>query len=328
MSKQGIGFLGLAVCMVLSWGPGATAETWRLKNGEQWESVAADPQERYWHALSELKQMAQSAGKGEVKKALKQIKEEFPDRVNPDLDLFIYGEWNYWHDHYGPAVSKFEQMFKDYRASEFSATALQREFDIARAYLEGRQKIILGFLPISGYEEGLGLMEKITNRAGMHEPNGVGLRAAIAVAESYEAREEWTEAASKWAEIAIFWETGPIGKRALYRMAEDNLAAYDLPPEGKRANYDALRLAAARTYYQKFAALYPADARENEVADKIQHINEEMAYKQFTIAQFYRRTGKHRAAHLYFDMVARNWPDTEAGTRAKEALEEDQAGGK
>jgi outer membrane protein assembly factor BamD (BamD/ComL family) len=111
-------------------------------------------------------------------------------------------------------------------------------------------------------------------------------------------------------------------------MAEDNLAAYDLPAEPKRPNFDASKLTTAKTYYAKYLALYPADAKENEVPEKMKHIDEEIAYKQYSIGWFYHRTGKHQAARLYFDMVARKWPQTQAGTLAKEALEGKQEGGK
>lgn len=341
MSKQGIGLaarthhfalgiplLGLVAGIALSCSSQAGAETYRLKDGQQWESVASDPEENYLHAISQLKELAQSGSKGELTRAIKEVKADYPDRTGPDLDLFLFGEWYYWRDHYGRALAKYEKMLKNYKASEFAAAALQREFEMAQGYLDGHKKTVLGFIKISGYEEGVSLMEKVTDRAGLDEPNGIGLRAAITVAEHDEAREMYNQAYLKWAEIASYWETGPVGKRALYRMAEDNLLAYDKPPEAKRANYDALRLSTAKTYYQKYQALYPADAKENEVPEKIRHIDEEMAYKQFTIAKFYRRTGKRQAANLYFNMIVRNWPDTEAGALAKEALEEDEGSGK
>jgi hypothetical protein len=328
MLKQRIGFMALAIGVALSYCSQATADTWRLKDGDQWESVTSDPQERYRHAISELKELAQAGDKHGVQELLKQIEEEFPDRVGPDLGLYINGELQYWLDHYGRAVTKFEKLFKNYKGSAYSAPALQREFDIAQAYLNGRKRVILGFLRVSGSEEGISIMEKVSDRAGLDEPNGIGLRAAIAVAEHFEAKEKYLEAYLKWSEIYSYWETGPVGKRALYRMAEDNLASYDKPREAKRPNFDASRLTTARTYYAKYQALYPADAKENEIPEKIQHIDEEMAYKQFTIGKFYRRTGKRQAAHLYFDMVARRWPKTEAGALAKKALEGEQEGGK
>jgi len=327
MSKHGIGFWGLAAVVAFStWG--GAAETLRLTNGDRWESVAGDPDARFRRTMAELQALAQEGDAGDLREALRQVKEEFPERVEPDLDLYLWGEWYYWRDRYPKAVKKFEKMFKDYKRTQFAAPALQREFDIAQAYLEGRKKTVLGLFPISAYEDGIELMEKISDRAGLDEPEGIGLKAAIAVAEYYEAAEKYIEAYEKWSEIASYWETGPVGKRALYRMAEDNLAAYDRRPEGKRAHFDASRLTTARTYYAKFLALYPQDAKQEEVPEKIRHIDEEYAYKQYVIGEFYRRTGEHRAANLYFEMVLRNWPQTQAGALAQEALERDPTGGK
>lgn len=316
--------LGLTLCVVVSCCQRVAAETWRLKGGETLERVADDPQDQYLHAIADLKTLVKEGDVSEVKDALKQIKDEFPDRVGPDIELFVLGETRYWQDRYGKALVKYEKLLKDYPGSEYAGLALQREFDMAQEYLEGRKKVVLGFIPLSGSAEGIELMEKVSDRAGLDEPNGVGLRAAIRVAEYYEAQEKYIEAYLKWSEIASYWETGPIGKRALYRMAEDNLAAYNYPPEELRANYDASKLTTAKTYYQKFLLLYPEEARQNEVPQKIEQIDEQMAQKQYTIGQYYRRTGEKRAANLYFDMVVQNWPKTEAAALAKEALEENE----
>ena len=44
------------------------------------------------------------------------------------------------------------------------------------------------------------------------------------------------------------------------------------------------------------------------------------------IGQYYQRIGKTTAANLYFDMVVRDWPETEAAALAKQALEESTSG--
>lgn len=322
MQKHWMWLLALVACVIVSCTFSATAKTWRLGDGEEWESVAADPEEQYLHAVAEIKKLAQAGEAREVKEALAQLREEFPDRVGPDLELFIQGELRYWQDRYMKALAKFEKLLKDYPGSRFALPAMEREFDMAQDYLQGRKKTVFGFIRLSGYAEGVEIMERISDRAGLDEPNGVGLRAALAVAEHYEAREKYREAYLKWSEIASYWDTGPIGKRALYRMAEDNLAAYNEHPPQERPYFDASKLTTARTYYERFQALYPEEARENDVAEKIRQIDEQMAFKQYTIAKYYRRTGEPRAANLYFNMVVQNWPQTEAAARARDALAE------
>ena len=325
-------FLISAVFVAVLCGPLAAAETWRLKDANEWEPVATGPQERYLQAVAEVKKLARQRDTKAVKKALQKLKDDFPARFGPDLELFIKGELQYWRNDYAKAMEKFEKLLKDYPGSEFAPPTLAREFDMADAYLRGRKKSILGIIKFAGYAEGVEIMERISDRAGLDEPNGVGLRAAIAVAEHYERREHYIEAYLKWSEISSYWESGPVGKRALYRMAENNVAAYNAPPPARRPSYDASKLTTARSYYERFLLLYPEEGAEKGIPEKIRRIDEQLAYKQLKIGQYYRRTGKLQAANLYFDMVVQNWPQTEAATVAREALAEHieggQAGGK
>ena len=327
MLRYGMRYASPAVLLVLLCSGAMAAETLRLKDGEKWESVTANPQEQYALKVAELKDLGRTGESDAVADALAQLKEEFPQYIGPDLDLFIEGEVQYWKDRYAKAMKQYEKLLKDYPGSEFSPAVLEREYDMAQAYLGGRKKSVLGLFRIRGYAEGVEMMERLSDRAGLDEPNGVGLRAAVAVAEHYEAREHYLEAYLKWSEIASYWETGPVGKRALLRMAENNLLAYNEPSPKRRPLLDASKLVTAKTYYEKYAALYPGEIRRHNLREKIEEIDEQMAHKQFTIGQYYQRVNKTTAANLYFDMVIQNWPQTEAAKMAQRALEE-HAGGK
>lgn len=317
---------GLVVLAVLYCCTALMATTWRLKDGEDWQSVATDPREEYLHAIAELKDLVRNGDAKALKEALAQLKGDFPQYVGPDVDLFMEGELQYWQDRYVKAMAKYEKLLKDNPGSEFAQPAMDRQFDIAKAYLEGRKKTVLGFIKISGQSEGVSIMERLTDRDGLDDPNGIGLRAAVTVAENYEARARYLEAYLKWSEIASYWETGPIGKRALLQMAEDNLAAYNVHSPQKRPRFDASKLTTAKTYYERFLTRYPEDAAKLDVPQKIAEIDEQMAYKQLTAGQYYRRVGKTQAANFYFNTVVKNWPDTPAAETARQALKESADG--
>jgi outer membrane protein assembly factor BamD (BamD/ComL family) len=310
----------------------ATSKSRRPRQGSaprpQAPRAARAPDEQYDKALADIKEAVQAGDSKGAKAIAQQLKAEYPDRVGPDIDLYVAGELHYWAGHYSKALAKYEKLLKDYPGSEFANASQEREYEMATAYLQGRKKTILGFIKISGCAEGVEIMEKISDRAGLEEPNGVGLRATIFVAEYYERVEKYLDAYLKWSEVASVWETGPISKRAIFRMAEDNLAAYDIHPIKERYRFDASKLTTARTYYEKYLALYPEDAAQADVPAKIKSIDEQMAYKQFKIAQYYRHIGKHRAANLYLDMVIQNWPNTEAAGMAREAMAEQLDGEK
>ncbi len=305
------------------WCLGASAaQIQKLPNGTDRQSVAADPQQRFLQAVDELKELTRDGDAGDVKDALARIKDDFPQHAGPDLELFAMGELEFWNDRYAKAMVKYEKLMKDHPTSEFAAATMDREFEIATAYLAGRKKSVLGLFHIRGYAEGVEIMEKISDRTGLDEPNSIGLKAAIAVAEHYEAREKYIEAYLKWSEIASYWEMGPIGKKAILRMAEDNFAAYNKPPEKRQPLLDASKLTTAKTYYERFGLRYPEDAAKHDIPAKLKRIDEQMAYKQYTIGRYYQRTKRLEAANLYYDMVTENWPETEAARMAKEARQE------
>jgi outer membrane protein assembly factor BamD (BamD/ComL family) len=320
--KNGMQNTGLFVVMALSCMATPAAETWKLQDGKDWQSMAGDPQQRYLLAISQLKELARAGDTEDVKNALAQIKEEFPQRFGPDLELFAMAELEFWKDRYANAMVKYEKLMKDHPGSEFAGATMDREFEIASAYLAGRKKSVLGLFRIRGYAEGVEIMERLSDRAGLDEPNSVGLKAAIAVAEHYEARQKYIEAYLKWSEIASYWEMGPIGKKAILRMAEDNFAAYNKPPERRQPLLDASKLTTAKTYYERFALRYPEDAAKYDIPAKLKQIDEQMAYKQYTIGRFYQRTKRIEAADFYYNMVTQNWPDTEAAGMAKQARQE------
>lgn len=302
-------------------------DTWRLKDGGALAAVSASPREQYGLQIAKLKDLVRTGRSDAVVDLLAELKEEFPQYVGPDLDLFVEGEVQFWKDRYPRAMKKYEKLLKDYPGSEFAEAVMERQFQMAKAYLGGRKKTVLGFIKISGRAEGIELMERISDRSGLDDPNSIGLRAAVTVAEHYEAREKYLEAYLKWSEIASYWETGPIGKRALLRMAEDNLLAYNQARPERRPLLDASKLVSAKTYFEKYALLYPSEAKRHKIPEKLTQIDELMAHKQLTIGRYYQRVGKTDAANLYFDMVVQNWPQTEAAELAKQARET-SAGGK
>jgi tetratricopeptide (TPR) repeat protein len=216
------------------------------------------------------------------------------------------------------AIRTYDKLLTEQPESQSRELVLDRQYAIATAYLGGRTKRVLRVIKMKGYAEGVKIMEKITDRAGLDNPTG--LKAAIAVAEHYEKRKQFNEAYLKWWEISLQWETGKTGADALLGMARCSHAAYNNHPEHRIPFYDASNLNTAKSCYEKFKLLYPKNAEEIGVDEIIKQIDEQLAHKQFTIGRYYQRTDKSQAANLYFDMVISDWPGTKAAEMAKELI--------
>jgi outer membrane protein assembly factor BamD (BamD/ComL family) len=269
-------------------------------------------------AVAEAKKFVETGPPSAAREAYNAIKMDFPGTAGPDFDIFVKAEIYYCKNQFAKAVRNYNKMLTEFPKSKLTDAALNREFAIAKAYLAGRKKTLLGFIKIKGYAEGIRIMEKIAERVGLDTQ--MGIDASVAVAKNYEQRKKFDEAFLKWWEISLEWETGPVGRDALLGMARNKHAVYNKHPEYKRSLYDASCLNSAKSYYGRFKLLYPKDAKEIGVDEILSEIDEQLAYKQLCIGRYYQRTGHIQSANLYFDMVVKDWPDSKAAEQAKELL--------
>ena len=280
--------------------------------------ASAESEDKFLAAVAEAKKFVETGPPSAAREAYDAIKTDFPETAGPDFDIFVKAEIYYCKNQFAKAVRNYNKMLTEFPKSKLTDAALNREFAVAKAYLAGRKKTLLGLIKIKGYAEGIKIMEKIAERVGLDTQ--MGIDASVAVAQNYEQRKKFNEAFLKWWEISLEWETGSVGRDALLGMARNKHAVYNKPSEYKRPFYDASCLNSAKSYYGRFKLLYPKEAKEIGVDEILIEIDEQLAYKQLSIGQYYQRTGNIQSANLYFDMVVSDWPGSKAAQQAKELL--------
>ncbi len=412
MLKYRMRLMALALTVVVSAISMVSADTWHLGKDQDWKAVTAEGRDKFLLAVAQTKKLVNTGQTKAARQAFDKLKKDFPEIAGPDLDIFIKAEMLFCKGKFTQAVDNYEKLITKYPESELRDAALDRQFSIATAFLGGQKKTVLGVFEVTGYKEGLEIMEriseqapdtpigteatvamaqqyeekgdfnkalriyekllteqpdsdfrdqvmdrqyaiataylggqkkrvlrviklkgysegvrimeKITDRAGLDTQ--MGLNASIAVAEHYERKKEFNASYLKWWEISSQYQAGKTGRDALLNMARCKHAAYNNHPEHKRPFYDASSLSIAKSCYEKFKLLFPAGTEEIDVDEVLKEINEQLAYKQFSIGQYYQRTGNKKSANLYFDMVVSDWPDTKAAEMAKEILSVNSGG--
>ncbi len=319
MRKRKVQFIVITAGLLLMSGlPARSAETWRLGKEKGWKAVSGT-EDKYLLAVAQIKQLIYNGRTKEAKVAFEKLKKDFPDVTGRDLDLFLKAEMLFAEGKFTKAVDAYNKFIDEFPRSEFCEVALDREFAIATAYLSGQKIRVLGLFKMSGFASGEKIMEKISDRAG---DAPIGKRAALAVVEALEKRGDFTEAYGKWSQISSRWPTGQMGKDALLGMARCKHAVYRGP------GYNAANLISANSYYASFRQRYPVDANELGIDEKIAQINEQLAYKQFSIGRYYERTDSIVAANLYYRMVVSNWPKSSAAKWAEERISQRTQDGK
>ena len=297
----------------------AWAGTWRLEDSGNWKQVSQQQgQDKFLMAVAEEKKLVNTGQTKAARKAFEKLKEEFPEIAGPDLDRYIKAELLLSRRKLTKAARNYDKLLTDFPHTKLREAALERLFAIGTAFLGDQKQKVLGFIKISGYAEGIKIMEKVTDRAGIDSTMGV--EAAIAVARNYEKREKLQEAYLKWWEISLEWQTGIIGRDALLGMAQAKYAIYNEHPKNKRPFYDASCLRSAKSYYERFRLLYPEDAKTIGVDRILNEISGQLANKEYVIGQYYQKTGNIQSANLYYNMVVTNWPESTAAEGAKSML--------
>jgi outer membrane protein assembly factor BamD (BamD/ComL family) len=285
------------------------AETLRLNDQGQWQKAADSNEEQYLLRVAEIKKLVDAGKPSQVKKAAEQLKKDFPGVAGKDFGSFIEGEVYLAGGKLTKAVKQYDDVMDKYPTSPLKDAALNRQFEIATEFLAGRKKTVLMVFRVSAFEDGVKIMEKISDRTGTAD---IAKNALVSVARAYEKRKEYNEAYLKWSEISMRWPTGEIARDALLAMARTKYAAYRGP------TYDGSSLISAKTYYENFKLRYPEEAKELKIDELLTRIGEQLAEKNLLIAQYYDRTGSTGPANMYYQMVVDSWPDTKAAGTAKQ----------
>jgi outer membrane protein assembly factor BamD (BamD/ComL family) len=287
------------------------AETLRLNGSGQWKDASGSKEEEFLLRVAEMKKLVDAGQPGKVLNAVEQLRADFPEIAGADFNAFTDAEMLLARGKLTKAVRQYEKFLDDYPSSPLRDAALEREFGIGSDCLAGRRKRVLLVFNLSRYDEGVKIMDKISDRAGSTD---IAKRASLAVARSFEKRHKYEQAYLKWSEIQNHWPTGQMAKDALVGMARTKYTGYRGPA------YDGSGLISAKSYYENFRLRYPEESQKLQVDDILLRISEQLAEKQLGIAKYYDRTGSTGPANMYYQEVIDNWPQSSAAQTARERL--------
>ncbi len=201
------------------------------------------------------------------------------------------------------ALFDYELLIRGYPGSDAFVRALEREYEIAREFLGGRKRKILGLRIASAVEEAEELLIRIQERL---PGSRLSERAAITLADHYFAQRRMTLAAEMY---AIFLRNHPRSvdtSKARKRLIAANLAAFAGP------EFDASGLIEARTRIEELLVTDPAAVADLDTTAILIRIEESLAEKQLVTARWYARSGDPFSAERVLRRLVREQPRTAA----------------
>ncbi|MFP4106277.1 MAG: outer membrane protein assembly factor BamD [Phycisphaerae bacterium] len=250
------------------------------------------------------------------KKALKianAFGKRYPQSPLREEAMMLAGQAQMNRGHYWDAYERFEDQLAAYPGGEYFDRILQREYEIADAFLKGRKRRFWGIFRISAKDEALDMLTRIAE----HDPNSdIAQRAIMRVADYHYAREQWKDAIVTYDDyINLFGKKNP--KQARYASLQAAWASYK---DFRGVRYDETPLLEAEQRFRTFLKLYPDTARLEGIPGVLDEIRTIKAHKEYRKAEFYIRTHRKNAAAYYLRRTIKKYDDTKYAGKARKKL--------
>ncbi len=202
----------------------------------------------------------------------------------------------------------FETVIRDFPSSPYFLKAVEQEYDIAIAYINGLKRRFLGVRYESARPTGEELLIRIQERVPGSE---LAENAAMALAEHYYKRRELKLAAEMY---AIFRENYPNSskrRQAMLRQIEANIARFKGP------RYDGSGLLDAKLLIEQYQREFPGDSIRSGITDGLDAwIDESAAQQVLDTARWYLKVKDSTSARFYLARLVRRHPATDAADEA------------
>ena len=208
----------------------------------------------------------------------------------------------------GKAAEAFQTLVDRYPYSGRVTDAIEHEYELAEAMLDGKKTKFLG-MAIMPAQDTAALLYKHIVKSAPYGPFGV--KAQYRLGDARMALGELEEAERAYQAVVDNYPNTEWSEKAGYQIAR---VSYKASKDGES------NLAAADAAIEKFEGFkqaHPSSGLELEANEAISELREKKAKSFYDIGAFYERSGRLKSARPYLEDVVRQFPDTKSAGEAK-----------
>lgn len=213
----------------------------------------------------------------------------------------------------GKAAEAFGIVIDRYPYSNRVTDAIEHEFELAEAMLEGKKTKFLGVAIMPAQDTAATLYKHIVKSA----PYGpFGAQAQLRLGDAYVALGDLAEAEKAYQKVVDEYPTSEYAPKARYQLARTSYR------ESQEQEYHMPSTDAAIKKFEGFVKSNPDDKLEYEANEVISELRQKKAHNLYETGLFYQSRSKPKSARIYYEDIVRNYPDTDHAEKAKERLAE------
>lgn len=289
--------------------------------GEGWIYEAVGEERGSWERTRAKDQLAvaqEAFDAGDFSRALKaarRVVARWPlSDYAPDAQ-YILGRCYEEKSFYEKAFKTYQELIDKHPKSAKYEEVLERQYQIAGRYLDGRWFRLWNYIPTPPSMERTSKMYSQIVNNGPFSP--VGPKAQMSIGAAREKQEDYRLAVQAYIRAADRYHDLPgVAEDAVYK------AAQAWHKQASKAEYDQGTAGQAIDTYNDFTLLFPQDARVSEARAAVRDLRDEQASGAFLIARYYEQKRRWLAAEIYYNEVLLRNPDSQYAEAARQRLAE------
>ena len=212
---------------------------------------------------------------------------------------------------YMGAFRAYEKLVKDYPRSPDFDRALEGEFRIGTAYLEGAKQKVLGIPTLPSMATAITIFTSIIKNAPFSR---YAAASQFNIGMARERGQELRDAVVAYQTVVDKYPTDPAAADALYQIGFVWLAI------SKSGSYDRNATVHARESFEDFLSAYPNHEKAAQAKENLASLGVQQTGGAFRIAKYYDRQKQYKAAIIYYNDVIRQNPNSKESEQAKQRL--------
>ncbi|MDP8276533.1 MAG: outer membrane protein assembly factor BamD, partial [Candidatus Euphemobacter frigidus] len=209
------------------------------------------------------------------------------------------------------AFEAYQTLLDDYPGKGNLGEILKRQFDIGKAFLDGRKRYFLFFRIRSGLGTAEKIFRTVVNNATFSR---VSPQAQYSLGEALRMQGNYEDAVTEYEVVLNNYPGTDVIPLALFNLG---VCYYE---EALRSDYDPKEVDKAVRYFKRFVKRYPNNPIRAEADEKISELIDLKAEKAYDIAAFYESAGSPEGARLYYRKIIDKYPDSRYARLAREKL--------
>jgi outer membrane protein assembly factor BamD len=266
---------------------------------------------------AELFKIGETAEKeGNLKRAIRAyktlVKRHPRDKLAPTA-LYHAGQLQEQLHMYTPAADSFRELVERYPSSPNFEQAIEGQFRVGEAYLNGKKLKVLGIAVASALDRAVAIFANVVRTA----PYGkYTARAQFDIGLAREKQGANDAAIQAYQAVVDKFPNEPIAVDAQYQIG------YIWFTAAQRGTKDAAAAASAKTAFQDFLFHYPKSEKAAQARANLDILEHKQTANSYKVAKFYDKQKYYRAAVIYYNEVIRQQPGSEESNEAKKRIDQ------